>query len=72
MADIDNGFISVSGVRLISPYVVKAIGDSNGIYTTLTEKQYGYIDTETSEGKSVTIQKQDNINIPAYTRIIGL
>lgn len=66
IVDIDNGFISVGGGRLISPYIVKAIGDANAIYTTLSDKQYGYIDTETSAGKSAALQKQDNINIPAY------
>ena len=73
MADIGTTFISVGSIneeRLISPYVVSAIGDKDAIANVLSEKQYGYIDTLTSAGKNVSIQKQDNISIPAYARNI--
>jgi len=59
--------ISLDEERLISPYVVKAIGDSSKIESVLTEKQYGYVDTLTSAGKTVTVEVQDNITIPAYS-----
>ncbi|MCL2342069.1 MAG: DUF881 domain-containing protein [Firmicutes bacterium] len=67
VVDIGGTFISIDGERLISPYVVKAIGDSAKIESVLSEKQYGYIDTLTSAGKSVAVQKQDNVTIPAYS-----
>ena len=37
-------FIQVDGVKLVSPYVVKAIGNPTYLESGLSKKQYGYID----------------------------
>lgn len=68
VVDITGGFISVNGRRLVSPYVVKAIGDITYLESGLSQKQYGYIDSKTNEGKSVLIEKNDNILINAYNK----
>lgn len=68
VADITGGFISVNGRRLVSPYVVKAIGDLTYLESGLSQKQYGYIDSKTNEGKSVLLEKSNNILIKAYNK----
>ena len=52
--------------REVSPYVVKAIGDITYLESGLSQKQYGYIDKTINSGKSVTLEKSDNIYIEAY------
>ena len=66
VADITGGFVSVNGRRLVSPYIVKAIGDLTYLESGLSQKQYGYIDAKTNEGKSVLLEKSNNIYIYAY------
>lgn len=66
IVDLGSTFISVNKNRLVSPYVVKAIGDITYLESGLSQKQYGYIDTKINEGKDVKLEKKDNIEINAY------
>lgn len=68
IVDITSGFISVNGKRLVSPYVVKAIGDITYLESGLSQKQYGYIDNKTNQGKSVVLEKSTNILINKYNK----
>lgn len=66
--ELDVGFISINGARReVSPYVVKAIGDITYLESGLSQKQYGFIDKIMNSGKSVTLEKSDNIYIEAYS-----
>lgn len=66
--ELDVGFISINGARReVSPYVVKAIGDITYLESGLSQKQYGFIDKTMNSGKSVTLEKSDNIYIEAYS-----
>ncbi len=67
IVDIGDTYISVNGERIVSPYEVKAIGDPTYLESGLSTKQYGYIDTKLSEGKDVTLTREDNIVINKYT-----
>lgn len=67
VVDINNTFISVNGEKIVSPYIVKAIGDAKYLESGLGKKQYGYIDTKLSEGKDVILERQDSILITKYT-----
>ena len=67
VVDIADTYISVNGERIVSPYAVKAIGNSTYLESGLSKKQYGYIDTKLTEGKDVTLTRQDKITINAYT-----
>lgn len=67
IVDIETTFISVNGVRIVSPYEVKAIGNPTYLESGLSKKQYGYIDTKLEEGKDVTLTREDNIVINKYT-----
>ena len=66
IVDINGAFISVNGRRLVSPYVVKAIGDITYLESGLSQKQYGYIETKTNQGKSVVLEKNKDILIKKY------
>ena len=66
VVDINNSFIRVNGERIVSPYVVKAIGDPTYLESGLSKKQYGYIDQKVLEGKDVKLERQENIYIYKY------
>lgn len=66
VVDITGGFIGVNGRRLVSPYQVKVIGDITYLESGLSQKQYGYIDSKTNQGKSVILEKSSDILINSY------
>lgn len=67
--ELATGFISINGERTeVSPYVVKAIGDITYLESAISQKQYGFIDKTINSGKSVTLEKSDNIYIEAYSK----
>lgn len=66
ISDINSTYISVNGKWLVSPYVVKAIGDTTYLESGLSQKQYGYLDSKKNEGKDVKLEKSKNILINAY------
>lgn len=66
VVDLANTFISINGVKQVSPYEIKAIGNPTYLESGLAKKQYGYIDTKLEEGKDVVLIRQDNIIINSY------
>lgn len=58
--------------RITSPYEVKAIGDQTYLTSTLCLKNSGFIDRYQNIGKTVSIEQQRNIKIPAYTDSIEI
>ncbi len=70
VVDLTSTYIGVNGERIVSPYVVKAIGDITYLESGLSQKQYGYIDTKVNSGKNVTLEKSENIQINAYNKIL--
>ncbi len=67
IVDISNTYIRINGQEMIvSPYVVKAIGNPTYLESGLSKKQYGYIDTKLAEGKDVTLKREKNIVINKY------
>lgn len=59
--------ILVNTERVTSPYVVKTIGDQTYLFSALSLKNSGFIDTHTSNGETVELVQQNNITIPAYS-----
>lgn len=57
-------FILVNKKRVISPYIIQAIGDQKYLESALTTKTVGYIDRY---AKNATLEKQNNIKITKYT-----
>lgn len=66
--DLTETFIGVNGERIVSPYVVKAIGDITYLESGLSQKQYGYLDAKKNEGKNVSLKRSNNIFINAYEK----
>lgn len=50
--------------RLVSPYVIKAIGDQRYLESALTTKTVGFID---QYSQNATLERQNNIRIPKYS-----
>ena len=67
IADIDSYILIKPGQRIVSPYVVKAIGNQTYLTSTLCMKNSGYVDKYNNSGKSVVLEKQKNIKIPKYS-----
>ena len=61
-----NDTILVNEERVVSPYVVKAIGNQTYLSSALSLKNSGFIDMYTSSGKKVKMTIEKNIKIPAY------
>lgn len=61
-----NGVILVNEDRIVSPYIVKAIGDQTYLSSALSLKTSGFIDSNTILGKTVEMTKEKNISIMAY------
>ncbi len=67
IVDIGNAYIRINGMEgMVSPYVVKAIGNPTYLESGLSKKQYGYIDTKLEEGKDIVLERQEEISISAY------
>ena len=66
IADIYGYILVTPNQRLVSPYVVKAIGNQTYLTSTLCLKNTGFIDSYTNSGKSVSLEQQRNIEIPKY------
>lgn len=58
--------IMVNEERVISPYVVKAIGDQKYLSSALSLKTSGFIDKYINNGKTVSLSLEKNIKILAY------
>ena len=58
--------------RIVSPYVVKAIGNQTYLTSNLCQKNSGFVDKYNNSGKSVKLEKQSNIKIPKYSANIEI
>ena len=63
---VDVGVILINEERVVSPYIVKAIGDQTYLSSALSLKTSGFIDNYSKLGKTVEMSKEKNINIGAY------
>lgn len=72
IADIDSYIIIKPSKRLVSPYVVKAIGNQTYLVSNLCLKNSGFVDKYNNSGKSVKLEKQKNIKIPKYSGNIDI
>ena len=67
IVDIGDKFIIMKpSQRISSPFVVTAIGNKTYLSSTLSLKNSGYIDTYTNSGRTVNLEINDYIEIPAY------
>ena len=62
IVDIDTYILVKPSQRLVSPYIVKAIGNQTYLTSTLCLKDSGYIDRYNNSGKSVKLRQNNNNN----------
>lgn len=72
IVDIGSYILIKPKQRLVSPYVVSAIGDQTYLTSTLCLKNAGFIDRYNNSGRTVKIEQQKNIKIPAYSEPIEI
>lgn len=63
---VDVNVIMVNEERVVSPYIVKVIGDQKYLSSAISLKTSGFIDKYTNSGKTVSFDLQNNIKILAY------
>lgn len=63
---VDVNVIMVNEERIVSPYIVKAIGDPKYLTSAISLKTSGFIDKYTNSGKTVSFTIENNITILAY------
>jgi len=65
MVDV-NEYILINEDRVVSPYVIKAIGNQTYLSSALSLKTSGFIDSYRNLGKTVEMTQEKNIVINAY------
>lgn len=65
IVDVD-GTILINTERVVSPYVVKAIGNQTYLSSAISLKNSGFIDTYRKLGKTVEMENENRITISAY------
>lgn len=63
---VDVNVIMVNEERIVSPYIVKAIGDQKYLSSAISLKTSGFIDKYTNSGKTVGFTIENDIKILAY------
>ena len=61
-----NSRMQVSGQRVASPYVIKAIGNQTYLSSTLSLKDSGFIDRYKASGMDIKLEKGNNVKILKY------
>lgn len=61
-----NDFILINENRIVSPYIVKAIGNQTYLSSALSLKVSGFIDSYQKLGKTVRMTKEKNVRINEY------
>lgn len=69
IAFVNNSLILINQQRVMSPYIIKAIGDQTYLESTLVGKG-GYYDTLKKQGYDISIEKSNKISIPKYNKDI--
>lgn len=69
IVDIGGTFIKVNGHRILTPYIIKAIGNSSYLETALTGNG-GHVDEMKKIGQDVSIRKLDKVKILKYDKEI--
>lgn len=67
---VNNSIIYVNQQRILAPYVIKAIGDSTKLESTLLGNG-GYVEQLKNIGFDIDIEKENKITIPKYSKDIS-
>lgn len=67
---VNSSIIFINQQRILAPYVIRAIGDSTKLESTLLGNG-GYVELLKSIGYDITIEKSQQVEIPRYNKEIG-
>ena len=70
IVDINNSFIKINGQRILSPYVIRAIGNQTYLESGLSGNG-GYVDRLQKEGQDINIEKSKKVQILKYENEIN-
>lgn len=70
IVSVSDTIININQQRILSPYIIKAIGDPTKLESTLLGNG-GYIELLKNIGFEAKIEKQNKISIPKYNKDIG-
>jgi len=59
--------ILINQERVVSPYIVKAIGDTKYLASALNLKNTGFVDTRKNSGIDIELKEERNVRISAYS-----
>lgn len=65
----EGNVISVNGQKVSSPFTIKAIGSSLGLYSALT-RPGGYVEKLNNTGINTVVKQSNEVTIPKYTGVI--
>ena len=65
IVEINESFIKINGQRILAPYVIKAIGDSAYLESSLLGNG-GYVEELRKSEYDVKIERKNKVNIPKY------
>lgn len=71
IVDITGAYIKVNGQRILSPYIIKAIGNQSYLESILVGNG-GHVDKMKKLGQDVSINKSNKIKIPKYNKNIKI
>lgn len=69
IVDVNNSIIYINQQRILSPYVIKAIGNSTNLESTLLGNG-GYVEQLRNIGFDISIDKNNKVTIPKYSKEI--
>lgn len=72
IVSINSKYILVNGERVVSPYVIKAIGNQDKFEEILNFPNEGYVPAYKKRGYTIEMNKKSNIRINAYNKDINL
>ncbi len=64
---VDANAILVNQERVVSPYIVKAIGGITYLTSAINQKNIGFVDVRRGSGINVQLEESKNVKISAYS-----
>lgn len=71
IVDINQSFIKINGQRILSPYIIKAIGNQSYLESSLISNG-GPVDEMKKIGQNVSVTKSNKVTVPKYNKEIKI
>lgn len=71
IVDINQSFIKINGQRILSPYIIKVIGNQSYLESSLISNG-GPVDEMKKIGQDVSVTKSNKVTVPKYNKEIKI